>query len=539
MSLKIHKCFSQRDKLKIINAYEAGRSRSEIMHEYGLPLSSYYNIISNKATVKQQCLQGKGNVRRNRRADFPNVERCLLHWINQKMGHGNLLKGPTVKAKAKLFSVKLGIDDFSASNGWLDGFKKRHRLIFSRARYGKDRIATTNDCRHDTAWADCFTSLLDEFEANDIYSIAVTGLFYKCMPEQIFKYKLKDCRDGEDAHERLTVLLCANLTGTDKLPILIIGQSSRSECFVGTKHQSVNYECNSNAWITRTIFVSWLTQVNETMSTNKKQIVLLLNHSIIHSMLPNLPNVKIVLQPSKSSTYVVQPLHKKLIENFKMNFRADVVTYLLECQKTQTKPDTNLSHAFPAAARAWDNISSDTIVNCFMQAGCWPYALCDSLSQHEEKGDPIWPNESDWEELVLHEPKPSFQDYVRVDENVAVTGMLTDDDIVEMVINQCQKHDEKEEGNVTLNTKQFLAARKEILRKNGRRIKTPISDIKNQQLKANKCNDTVIEQRQTLVQKLEALNALETLQKFFEQHIDRNATTFDILNELKAHVKNI
>uniref|UniRef100_A0A182MW14 HTH CENPB-type domain-containing protein n=1 Tax=Anopheles culicifacies TaxID=139723 RepID=A0A182MW14_9DIPT len=98
------------------------------MLEFGLPLSSYYKIISNKDTTKQQCLQGKGNVRRNRRAEFPNVERCLLHWISQEIDRGHVLEGPAIKAKAKLFSVKLGIDDFSASNGWLDGFKKRHAV---------------------------------------------------------------------------------------------------------------------------------------------------------------------------------------------------------------------------------------------------------------------------------------------------------------------------------------------------------------------------------------------------------------------------
>uniref|UniRef100_A0A182SME1 HTH CENPB-type domain-containing protein n=1 Tax=Anopheles maculatus TaxID=74869 RepID=A0A182SME1_9DIPT len=194
------------------------------MFEFGLPLSSYYKIISNRDSTKQQCLQGKGNIRRNRSSDYPNLERCLLHWINQRFGaEGAPLEGPPIKAQAKLFSFMLGIDEFSASNGWLDGFKKRHGLTFNRSQHG-----VTSE-RHSTDWKDFFTNLLDEYEAKDIYSFAVTGLFYKCLPEQIFKYQAKECRDGEDEQKRVTVMLCANITGTEKLPILVIGQSKGPE----------------------------------------------------------------------------------------------------------------------------------------------------------------------------------------------------------------------------------------------------------------------------------------------------------------------
>uniref|UniRef100_A0A182VQY8 HTH CENPB-type domain-containing protein n=1 Tax=Anopheles minimus TaxID=112268 RepID=A0A182VQY8_9DIPT len=214
------------------------------MLEFGLPLSSYYKIISNKDTTKQQCLQGKGNVRRNRSAEFPNVERCLLHWISQRIDRGLPLEGPAIKEKAKLFSVKLGINDFSASNGWLDGFKKRQGLIFSRSQHGETEKADSTVGKHGTDVTDCFTNLLDEYEANDIYSITETGLFYKCTPDQIANYREKDCREGENAQERLTVLLCANLTGTDKLPILVIGQPDRSECLKEKDDHILAYETN-------------------------------------------------------------------------------------------------------------------------------------------------------------------------------------------------------------------------------------------------------------------------------------------------------
>lgn len=127
------KVFSLSDKLKVVSACEDGKSRNEILAEFSLPESTYYKIIKDKDSIKSQCSAGYGNIKRNRAAEFPDVEKCLMEWITQALDKNLLVDGPMLKGKAQEFAAKLGMHKFAASNGWFEGFKKRHSLIFNKA----------------------------------------------------------------------------------------------------------------------------------------------------------------------------------------------------------------------------------------------------------------------------------------------------------------------------------------------------------------------------------------------------------------------
>ena len=52
--------------------------------------------------------------------------------------------------------------------------------------------------------------------------------------------------------DRITVLCCTNMSGTDKRKLLIIGKSARPRCFKGLRMEGlpVEYHANKNAWMT-------------------------------------------------------------------------------------------------------------------------------------------------------------------------------------------------------------------------------------------------------------------------------------------------
>ncbi|XP_040175348.1 tigger transposable element-derived protein 6-like [Anopheles arabiensis] len=554
MSVKKQKCFSQADKLEIIAAHEAGKSRIELMREYGLPLSSFYRIIRQRDSIIQQCLQGNGNLRRNRGAGFPHVERCVLEWIHQQFDQSLPMEGPTIKAQAKLFSIKLGIEDFCASNGWLHGFKKRHGISFNRSQHEEfRRTLPTGPDGLGADWASRFTALLDECDSSDIYSLVETGLFYSCLPEQIDHYQGKDCRHGEHGKDRVTVLLCGNVTGTDKLPILAIGQTSRATIAKDLPPPTIaTYECNWNAWLTRELFQAWLKKVDQTMRETDRQIVLLVNHSSAHAFLCNLTNVRVIFYSARSGE--VQSPHRTLIRAFKRNFRTELVTHLLECRKNAIIPNVSIAHAVQVAAQAWDTITSDTIVNSFMQPHCWMDGLCDSSEQNDNKADAIWPHEADRQLLLLAQskPLPNFGDYVRVDENVAVAGMLTDDKIVEMVMNLEQTDGASGENSGTDSEKLKMTVGKAIVSKGEKRKTTsPVVQTNRQRTQQQRMvakftaakatlNEMDVEQHhQTAVRKEDALDAIKKLHQFFDRHDDTNETTFEMLYELERCVQSV
>lgn len=68
------------------------------------------------------------------------------------------ISGPIIKEKAREFGSNLSIDNLSASNGRLEGFKKKNDIIFKNV-CGK-RNAVNNDCNQ---WIKNLPALLHDF----------------------------------------------------------------------------------------------------------------------------------------------------------------------------------------------------------------------------------------------------------------------------------------------------------------------------------------------------------------------------------------
>ena len=71
------------------------------------------------------------------------------------------------------------------------------------------------------------------------------------------------CKGGKLSEKRLTVLVAANMTGSDKLPLLAIGKFAKPRCFKGIQTLPVQYEANQKAWMKSDIFTSWLIKLDQ------------------------------------------------------------------------------------------------------------------------------------------------------------------------------------------------------------------------------------------------------------------------------------
>ena len=60
-----------------------------------------------------------------RPAEYPELENCLVEWVKQCLSNNVPVNGPLIKQKEREYETKLKIEDFCASNGWLDGFKNK------------------------------------------------------------------------------------------------------------------------------------------------------------------------------------------------------------------------------------------------------------------------------------------------------------------------------------------------------------------------------------------------------------------------------
>nr|XP_037273846.1 tigger transposable element-derived protein 4-like [Rhipicephalus microplus] len=91
-------------------------------------------------------------------------------------------------------------------------------------------------------------SLLQQFPPNHISTCDEAGLFIKLLPEKTLAFAGDPCHCGKHSKERLTVLVGSNLSGSEKLLLLVIGKSKHPRCFKKAVTLPVLYEANKKAW---------------------------------------------------------------------------------------------------------------------------------------------------------------------------------------------------------------------------------------------------------------------------------------------------
>ena len=163
-----------------------------------------------------------------RKSSLQPVELALETWFTQKHSMNIPISGTLLAEKAKVFASALGFNDFRASNGFIDRFKKRHG-IKSHLISGEAAAADINAAN---AWIDkTLPGLLQRYAPEDIYNADESGLFYEGLPNKTLAYKGEKCFGGKLSKKRVKLLLCTNMSGTDKRKLLFIGRSSKLEMY--------------------------------------------------------------------------------------------------------------------------------------------------------------------------------------------------------------------------------------------------------------------------------------------------------------------
>ena len=67
-------------------------------------------------------------------------------------------------------------------------------------------------------------------------------------------FKNDSCKNGKRAKDRVTLMLCCNMSGSE----LLIGYSEKPRCFKRVKCLPVDYHFNKTAWMTTNIFEKWM-----------------------------------------------------------------------------------------------------------------------------------------------------------------------------------------------------------------------------------------------------------------------------------------
>ena len=215
------------EKVELIRDSEEKISYRVLAEKYKISVGSVSNIIKRKAEYIESYEQNDSSTKkRSRRNDSSErVDRLVYEWFVLQRSKNIPITGPLLQERARQIRQQLGgpgVDDFKASNGWLEKFRSRHN-IKSRILCGE---AATVDCTTVDEWKKRLPSIIDNYDPNDVYNADESGLFFKALPTRSLVSSKEACKGGKRSKERFTILLCTNMTGKHKLKPLLIAKFS-------------------------------------------------------------------------------------------------------------------------------------------------------------------------------------------------------------------------------------------------------------------------------------------------------------------------
>ena len=253
-------------KMDICIKLEKGFNRQDIMNEYGVGSSTIYDIRKQSPQLKEffiktENAKGMQNRRTLRSAKVDDLDRAVYQWFQQMRSEGATLSGPLVREKAREFHEKMNIDEPCAfSQGWLSRFKIRHgirKIDVSGEQKSADKLSADG-------YAQEFSHLLEEHGLSPdlIFNADETGLLWRCMPRTTLASGDEKVAHGfKQNKDRITVLCCANATGTCQISLTVIGKFAKPRALTGISNLPVHYTHQSNAWMTAEIFEYWFMHI--------------------------------------------------------------------------------------------------------------------------------------------------------------------------------------------------------------------------------------------------------------------------------------
>lgn len=315
-------------------------------------------------------IHGKGDRKRKcRTTGNEEINETVYEWFVGARAKNMPISGPILQAQALNVAAALNITTFKASTSWLDSFKARHDITFNQI---CGEVKDTDEVTV-SEWKEKLDTLIDGYDACDIYNGDEIGLFFRALPNKSLCLRGEKCIGGKISKERMTVYLCGNMVGQMEKP-MVIGKSKKPRYFKNIDSTSlpVVYRNNKKFWMTSALMTEWLTNFNNRMVKDDRKFILFLDNTTCHSHL-NLTNVKLAWFPSNTSS-LTQPMDQGVIYTFKSHYRRSLLQSLIpkisSCKTVnEVAKSVTILDAIYWTHAAVQKTQADTVSKCFIKAG--------------------------------------------------------------------------------------------------------------------------------------------------------------------------
>uniref|UniRef100_A0A2A4K1H2 HTH CENPB-type domain-containing protein n=1 Tax=Heliothis virescens TaxID=7102 RepID=A0A2A4K1H2_HELVI len=377
-----HKTLDLNNKMEILRKLDSGENMCKLAKEYGVGRATLYDIKKKRQKIVdlvKTMESGPGKRKTLKVGNCPKMENALYMWFTQRRYNCTPISGEILKAKAIEFYQKITHkDDFRASDGWLDKFKKRfgiRLLTISGEKVSSDESAVQPFIQH-------FKNKVEELGLlpDQIYNADESGLFWRLLPNKISSKEASapGCKVGKD---RITFMPCSNATGTHKLELLVIGKAKNPRAFRNIC-LPVCFKNQDKSWVTREVFSEWfhkdfVPEVKKFMERSNLPIKALLvldnapGHPNEQELKSSDGNIQTIFLPPNCAP-LLQPMDQNVIQKVKSLYKIQLLIHIISQNGdiTQSLKGLNLKDVVFSLAHSWNSVSSNLIQSSWKKL--WP-----------------------------------------------------------------------------------------------------------------------------------------------------------------------
>lgn len=333
-----HNVLSIEAKIEIIQRLEKGETGRSLAPLYNVGRTTISDIKNKKDSIlmfasKLKSEDGLRKRKTMRKANDTCLEDAVYMWYIQKLSQGEAVTGPLLCEKALELNSKLrGPSGFKASHGWLKSFRSRHGLKHIQS----DQDSTYVDFSEVQNFLQSYLNSLQQegYSLDDIYAADETEIDWQTMPEHSIVYQRLSA-GREEPPDRVIVLVCANLSWSHALPLLMIGKTKKKKCFGKISSLPLTYKWQKNGWMDSEIFMEWYAsdfisrvKTEREMTGKSGKVLLLLDCAKYHpdSDMLNVVdgNFQVMVFPQNVTVYS-HPMDKHVVSKLKRMLKKQVL----------------------------------------------------------------------------------------------------------------------------------------------------------------------------------------------------------------------
>ena len=215
---------------------------------------------------------------------------------------------------------------------------------------------------------------------NQVFNCDETALYWKLTPNKMLvSSQEKKAKGFKKPKDRVTLMACANATGSIKFPLAFIHKSKNPRCFkhIDKNDLPVDYYAQKSSWMDSTIFNDWfkkkfVPRCRIALKDNglAERATLLLDNAPSHPDVDSLQSddgeISCVYLPP-NTTSLIQPMDQCVSENMKRHYKRDLLLHLLSVEVgsmniTEFSKTLNIKDAVLMSAKSWNEVETGTIV---------------------------------------------------------------------------------------------------------------------------------------------------------------------------------